>query len=104
MATAGPSAPLGILFLSGLVFATILSANASDADVLLKFKAAISDPAGALRTWTADTAPCTPKADDSSWAGVICDNGTVLGLQLEGMRLSGTLDLGLLAASRGSGR
>nr|CAD1824894.1 unnamed protein product [Ananas comosus var. bracteatus] len=101
MATAGPSAPLGILFLSGLVFATILSANASDADVLLKFKAVISDPAGALRTWTADTAPCTPKADDSSWAGVICDNGTVLGLQLEGMRLSGTLDLGLLAGLAG---
>ncbi|XP_072978509.1 pollen receptor-like kinase 4 [Typha angustifolia] len=92
MAVAGPASLC--LLLTLLLFA---AAHASEADVLLKFKAAISDPTGTLETWSAaNGSPCMH--NNTRWAGVICDNATVLGLQLENGSLSGTLDLDVLTA------
>ncbi|KAF0898118.1 hypothetical protein E2562_001774 [Oryza meyeriana var. granulata] len=70
-----------------------------EADVLLKLKTGIEDDNDALQSWSAGTSPCD--GDASSWAGVMCSNGNVLGLQLEEMGLSGTLDLRTLKTLTG---
>jgi hypothetical protein len=70
------------------------------ADALLKLKSGINDGGGALSSWSSDTSPCSG-GGDSKWAGVMCEKGAVHGLQLEGMRLSGTLDLGTLKSLPG---
>ncbi|KAM0835233.1 hypothetical protein ACQ4PT_063064 [Festuca glaucescens] len=70
-----------------------LASASSDpaADALLKFKDGITDDNGALKTWLPGTRPC--EGSTSSWAGVICHKGDVMGLQMENMGLSGKLDL-----------
>ncbi|CAO2207269.1 unnamed protein product [Urochloa humidicola] len=74
-----------------------LAPDAATADALLKLKSGITDGGGELATWSTGTSPC-----DSPWAGVMCNNnGVVHGLQLEAMRLSGTLDLASLKALPG---
>ncbi|OEL30109.1 putative LRR receptor-like serine/threonine-protein kinase [Dichanthelium oligosanthes] len=69
------------------------------ADALLKLKSGIKDDSGALGSWSPGTSPCN--GDDSSWAGVMCNKDGVHGLQLEAMRLSGTIDLGALKSLPG---
>ena len=72
-----------------------LSASSDPAaDALLKFKDGIKDDNGALNTWLPGTRPCDGSA--SNWVGVMCHKGDVMGLQLENMGLSGTLDMGTL--------
>ncbi|CAL9769367.1 unnamed protein product [Musa acuminata subsp. burmannicoides] len=69
--------------------------SSEDADVLLDFKAAMSDPTGALRSWVPSSAPCGNGT--ASWAGIICDHdGSVSGLRLEGISLSGSLNVAFL--------
>ncbi|KAJ1269168.1 hypothetical protein BS78_07G189800 [Paspalum vaginatum] len=68
-----------------------LAPDAAAADALLKLKSGIKDGAGALSSWSPGTSPCN--GDGSNWSGVMCDKDVVHGLQLEGMGLSGTLDL-----------
>ena len=65
--------------------------DGSDGEVLLKFKASLDNPA-ALDTWAAPTAPCS-----GGWKGVLCGQGRVWGLQLEGMGLHGAIDVETLA-------
>lgn len=72
---------------------------APDADALLQLKSGIENDEDALRSWSPGTSPCD--GDASNWAGVICQNDNVLGLQLEKMGLSGTLDLRPLKSLRG---
>ncbi|XP_006660296.2 pollen receptor-like kinase 4 [Oryza brachyantha] len=72
-------------------FLAAAAAADGEADALLKLKAGIEDGGGALRSWSPGTSPCD--GDASNWAGVMCSGGSVLGLQLEKMGLSGTLDL-----------
>ncbi|XP_042394560.1 pollen receptor-like kinase 1 [Zingiber officinale] len=68
-----------------------------DADVLLTFKATITDASAALATWRPDSEPCVGKV--TKWTGVICDgDGSVVGLRLENMNLAGVIDVGPLAA------
>ncbi|CAO1940989.1 unnamed protein product [Urochloa humidicola] len=58
---------------------------------LVVFKSALSDPSGALATWTeSDATPC-------GWRGVECDPATsrVLRLSLDGLALSGPMPRGL---------
>jgi len=58
---------------------------------LVVFKSALSDPTGALATWTeSDATPC-------GWARVECDPATsrVLRLVLDGLALSGRMPRGL---------
>ncbi|KXZ55840.1 hypothetical protein GPECTOR_2g1391 [Gonium pectorale] len=66
------------------------------AGLLLSFRGTLSDPRGALASWTAGTDPCAAFAP-SRWAGVACDplSGAVVGLELSGFGLAGTLSAGL---------
>ncbi|CAO2162758.1 unnamed protein product [Urochloa humidicola] len=73
-----------------------LAPDADAADALLKLKSGINDGGGELASWSPGTSPC-----DSQWAGVMCNNNGVHGLQLEAMRLSGTLDLAPLKTLTG---
>ena len=70
-----------------------------DADALLKLKFGIRDDAGELSSWAPGTSPCD--GDESKWVGVMCNKNGVHGLQLEGMSLSGKLDLGALKSLPG---
>ena len=62
----------------------------SDADCLLKFKDTLTN-ASVVSSWDPSTAPC--KRNSPNWFGVLCFTGYVWGLQLEGMDLTGKLDL-----------
>ncbi|WOL13833.1 pollen receptor-like kinase 1 [Canna indica] len=87
------SQPLFVALLLLLAASSSDAASSPEADVLLQFKATLSDPTNALKSWDATKSnPC------ANWAGVICDNdGKVSGLRLEEMSLSGALsDIGLL--------
>ncbi|KAL1547910.1 actin-regulating kinase prk1 [Salvia divinorum] len=64
-------------------------------DALLKFKASVANNGAALSNWTADAPPCTDST--ANWIGVLCENGTVRGLQLHGMSLEGAIDVDALA-------
>ncbi|KAF8110835.1 hypothetical protein N665_0078s0029 [Sinapis alba] len=51
--------------------------------------------------WDSGVPPCTgDKGSDSTWKGVMCDNGVVYALRLENMSLTGTLDLQPLVTMR----
>ncbi|CAF2128239.1 hypothetical protein BRARA_C03777 [Brassica rapa] len=62
----------------------------SDADCLLRFKDTLTN-ASVISSWDPLTAPC--KRNSPNWFGVLCFTGNVWGLQLEGMDLTGKLDL-----------
>ena len=62
----------------------------SDADSLLRFKDTLVN-SSVISSWDPSTAPCKKKS--SNWFGVLCFAGHVWGLQLEGMGLTGKLDL-----------
>ncbi|KAG2317541.1 hypothetical protein Bca52824_020663 [Brassica carinata] len=62
----------------------------SDADSLLRFKDTLAN-ASVISSWDPSTTPCKKKS--SNWFGVLCFAGHVWGLQLEGMGLTGELDL-----------
>ncbi|CAH8355528.1 unnamed protein product [Eruca vesicaria subsp. sativa] len=62
----------------------------SDADSLLRFKDTLTN-ASVISSWDPSTPPCMKKS--SNWFGVLCFAGHVWGLQLEGMSLTGKLDL-----------
>ncbi|KAL1197723.1 Pollen receptor-like kinase 4 [Cardamine amara subsp. amara] len=62
----------------------------SDADSLLKFKDTLAN-ASVISSWDPSTAPCN--RNSANWFGVLCFTGYVWGLQLEGMGLTGKLDL-----------
>lgn len=88
-------------FLAVLVCIAAASAMAvpvSQVDVLLRFKAATRDDAGALSDWTSvsNAGPCLG-GREGNWTGVRCEDGKVIKLVLENMTLSGTLDTAALA-------
>lgn len=58
------------------------------ADILLRFKESLEDPAAALTTWERGTNPC---GTSRAWAGVLCAPGGVAGLRLERAALQGRL-------------
>ncbi|XP_057447335.1 pollen receptor-like kinase 1 [Lotus japonicus] len=84
--------------ISGLTFTFLLCIVASsyaadpDTESLLKLKAALQNTNAALSSWNESIVPpCT--GDNGNWYGVLCYQGHVWGLQLENMRLKGTIDL-----------
>ncbi|KAM0946681.1 putative protein kinase RLK-Pelle-LRR-III family [Dioscorea sansibarensis] len=104
MAGEGSSSLLRLRTATSLIFlaaATVLFpvTLSSDTDVLLQFKATLSGADQALPDWLPGSAPCIESR--SNWTGVICEGGNVYGLQLENMKLSGTLDLDPLGALGG---
>ncbi|XP_057768327.1 pollen receptor-like kinase 1 [Salvia miltiorrhiza] len=94
MARASPSTSHAFLLIAFLLLLHLASAQ-PEADALLKFKASITNNALALSNWTAPAPPCTDSA--ANWNGLLCENGTVGGLQLQSMGLEGTIDVDALA-------
>ncbi|KAM7258014.1 hypothetical protein ACFE04_013755 [Oxalis oulophora] len=79
-----------------LSFAT-LSYSQSETDILLQFKASISNTQ-ALNNWNPAVGPCN--WNTANWEGLLCYNGSIWGLQLENMGLSGTLNIDILMPLR----
>ncbi|KAM7254094.1 hypothetical protein ACFE04_031776 [Oxalis oulophora] len=75
----------------------VLSYGQSEAEILLKFKASLSNNA-ALDNWNPTVGPCN--WNESNWEGVLCYNGSIWGLQLENMGLTGTLNIDTLIPLR----
>ncbi|XP_042492009.1 pollen receptor-like kinase 4 [Macadamia integrifolia] len=75
-----------VVFIIDIHVVVMAASASSESNTLLKFKASIAKTT-ALDSWNASTSPCT------SWVGVRCIEGTVRGLQLENMGLSGTIDV-----------
>ncbi|RVW88838.1 Pollen receptor-like kinase 4 [Vitis vinifera] len=69
-------------------------AKPSQSEILLEFKNSLRNVT-ALGSWNTSTTPCG--GSPGGWVGVICINGDVWGLQLEGMGLMGTIDMDTLA-------
>ncbi|WZZ08696.1 hypothetical protein YC2023_094617 [Brassica napus] len=63
----------------------------SDSEAIIRFKKSlvVGQP-NALASWDDKTPPCT-------WAGVLCNRGSVWGLQMENLELSGSIDIDALA-------
>ncbi|KAE8705962.1 hypothetical protein F3Y22_tig00110415pilonHSYRG00255 [Hibiscus syriacus] len=73
-----------------------VSCALSDSEILLEFKSSLTNNT-ALKSWRNDSGPvCNGRR--SSWIGVFCENGTVWGLKLENMGLTGTIDAATLSA------
>ncbi|KAL6491773.1 hypothetical protein OROGR_034138 [Orobanche gracilis] len=85
------------LYSSYVVVVAGAEENASQA--LLKFKNSLenADPP-ALANWGSSMPPCS--GDHGNWAGVLCFNGYVWGLQLENMSLKGQIDVNSLVPLR----
>lgn len=79
-----------------LVAPSRVSGQEHAAEALLKFKTALVNADPALRDWNPSTLPCT--GNRGNWAGVLCFNGYVWGLQLDNMALGGQIDVGALAS------
>ncbi|XVF74284.1 hypothetical protein PTKIN_Ptkin13bG0097900 [Pterospermum kingtungense] len=85
-----------LLLSSSLVLFPLTSA-VSDSEALLKLKKSFTN-ASALDSWVPGSAPCN---EQGPWNGVACGNGLVTSLRLEGMGLSGKLDIDALAEIKG---
>ncbi|KAH6788293.1 hypothetical protein C2S51_000037 [Perilla frutescens var. frutescens] len=72
--------------------------SATEAQSLMKFKSSLVNADPALSNWNPATPPCT--GERSNWAGVLCYNGYVWGLQLERMNLGGQIDVDALQPLR----
>ncbi|GMI91735.1 pollen receptor like kinase 3 [Hibiscus trionum] len=64
--------------------------SASDSEALLKLKKSLNNPS-ALDSWVPGSSPCN--ATHGPWRGLVCQGGVVTGLSLDGMGLSGTIDV-----------
>ncbi|XP_062018706.1 pollen receptor-like kinase 1 [Rosa rugosa] len=82
-----------LIMLCVLVFASS-SCSATEGDTLIKFKTSLSDT-WALDNWNSSTKPCN--GFTSHWAGVLCNGGSVFGLQLQNMGLTGLIDIDTLS-------
>ncbi|GKV26774.1 hypothetical protein SLEP1_g36009 [Rubroshorea leprosula] len=85
-----------LLLVSALSFSTIAFGE-TDADILLHFKNSLGNPS-ALSNWVPSKGPCN--WDRANWVGVICSNGTIWGLQLESIGLTGKVNFETLVPLR----
>ncbi|XWS73376.1 hypothetical protein CRYUN_Cryun02cG0123000 [Craigia yunnanensis] len=80
-----------------LLLSTLFVSNSyalSDPEILLKFKSSLTNDT-ALENWENNSKPpCVEHR--ANWIGVLCTEGTIWGLQLENMGLSGTIDVNTL--------
>lgn len=63
---------------------------------LLAFKAAMSDPLNVLASWKEASNPCGAEP----WQGVVCQDGWVVAIKLEGSALRGPLNDDLMRITR----
>lgn len=74
-----------------LLFLSTTINGLSDSEAILNFKKSlVLGKENALASWDSKTLPCT-------WDGVLCNEGTVWGLQMENLELSGSIDIDSLA-------
>ncbi|KDP25034.1 hypothetical protein JCGZ_22569 [Jatropha curcas] len=79
---------LAIVVVSSLM--VLASGDGMDSAALLKFKQSLENKAP-LSNWNSSVNPCDGHL--SNWRGVLCWNGTIWGLKLEHMRLTGNIDV-----------
>ncbi|XVF25246.1 hypothetical protein REPUB_Repub13aG0196700 [Reevesia pubescens] len=87
-----------LLLSSSLLVLLPLTFSVSDSEALLKLKKSFAN-ASALDSWVSGSAPCN--GSEGSWNGLLCDDGIVTGLRLEGMGLSGNIDVDALIEIKG---
>ncbi|XWS18795.1 hypothetical protein CRYUN_Cryun32bG0075600 [Craigia yunnanensis] len=80
------------LLLSSFLVLLPLTFSVSNSEALLKLKKSFIN-ASALDSWVPGSAPCN---EEGPWNGLLCYNGIVTGLRLEGMGLSGNIDVDAL--------
>ncbi|XVE88598.1 hypothetical protein DITRI_Ditri19aG0082100 [Diplodiscus trichospermus] len=85
-----------VLFSSFFVLLSVTFA-VSDSEALLKLKKSFTN-ASALDSWVPGKAPCN---EEGPWNGLLCYHGIVTGLRLEGMGLSGNIDVDALVEMKG---
>ncbi|KAI3756142.1 hypothetical protein L1987_55956 [Smallanthus sonchifolius] len=86
---------LQLLIIRVLLTTSLVSSDQQDPERLIKFKDSLNNTVD-LSNWDLNVPPCA--ADLPNWNGMICNkDGSVLGLQLENMGLSGTIDMDTLA-------
>ncbi|KAK8595827.1 hypothetical protein V6N13_000513 [Hibiscus sabdariffa] len=73
-----------------------ISYAVSDSEILLKFKSSLTNHT-ALKSWKNNSKPICD-GERTNWTGVLCQKGSILGLKLENMGLSGTIDANALIA------
>ncbi|KAK4483737.1 hypothetical protein RD792_010939 [Penstemon davidsonii] len=73
----------------------IVSSTQSDKEILLKFKESLKNT-GALSLWDNNNNKPPCEGDYEIWNGVLCEKGSVWGLQLENMGLGGVIDVDTL--------
>ncbi|KAK8991131.1 hypothetical protein V6N11_062155 [Hibiscus sabdariffa] len=80
-----------------LLFSMVsISYAVSDSEILLKFKSSLTNHT-ALKSWKNNSNPiCHGKR--TKWIGVVCQEGSIFGLKLDNMGLSGTIDANALIA------
>lgn len=82
-----------LLLLSCLLVLLPLTFSASESEALFKLKKSFVN-ASALDSWMPNSEPCDKQA---SWDGLLCNKkGNITGLRLEGMGLSGKIDVDAL--------
>ncbi|PON43593.1 Tyrosine-protein kinase [Parasponia andersonii] len=84
-----------ITFLGGF---SSLTYSMTESDALLKLKASFTN-LKALDSWVPGSSPCG--SGTTQWNGLLCYNGIVTGLRLEGFGLSGEIDVSALGAIKG---
>ncbi|CAK7339800.1 unnamed protein product [Dovyalis caffra] len=85
---------LVLLVLAFVLSIVVTSFGSPESDALLKFREQLANNE-AISNWNPSVNPCD--WDRSNWVGVLCLNGSIWGLQLEHMGLSGNIDLDALA-------
>ncbi|XP_010450371.2 PREDICTED: pollen receptor-like kinase 1 [Camelina sativa] len=73
-----------------LLFSTATHGLSNSEAILNIKKSLVVGQANALASWDAKTPPCT-------WPGVLCNSGSVWGLQIENLELSGSIDIEALS-------
>ncbi|KAK4364872.1 hypothetical protein RND71_016230 [Anisodus tanguticus] len=66
-----------------------------ESTLLFKFRSSLENTTSSLGNWNSSVQICN--GNFSHWKGLICFNGKFIGLQLESMGLSGTLDIDTLS-------
>ncbi|XP_059286562.1 pollen receptor-like kinase 4 [Lycium ferocissimum] len=86
-----------LLIMSTLAFVTIPSeGKLSETDVLLKFRQSLKFDGDPFSSWNTSTPPCKDENNVPNWKNIFCEHGKVMGLNLENLGLSGTIDLDIL--------
>ncbi|KAJ8567849.1 hypothetical protein K7X08_020571 [Anisodus acutangulus] len=68
----------------------------SETDVLLKFRQSLKFDGNPFSTWNISQPPCTNVNNVPNWKNIFCEHGKIMGLNLENLGLSGTIDLDIL--------